>query len=79
MKINKDYIDPSYSVSVDTAITILECKLMKLKSEDRALVCTDGIWNKITRNELYILSCSTNFKLSVKQIEKRLKTQAEDN
>jgi protein phosphatase len=67
------------SISVDTAFPILACKKMKLESGDRMLVCSDGVWNKLTRNDLHILASSTNLKFSIKQIEERLRTEADDN
>jgi protein phosphatase len=67
------------SISVDTAFPILECKQMKLESGDRILVCTDGVWNKLTRNDLHSLASSANLNSNVKLIEKKLEADADDN
>ena len=67
------------SISVDTAFPILECKQMKLKSGDRILVCTDGVWNKLNGNDLIILASSINLKLSLKKIAKKMEAESDDN
>jgi serine/threonine protein phosphatase PrpC len=67
------------SISVDTAFPILECKQMKLESGDRILVCTDGVWNKLNRNDLHIIASSANLNITVKLIEKKLGAVADDN
>lgn len=67
------------SISVDTAFPILECTQMKLESGDRMLVCTDGVWNKLTRNDLHSIATSTNLNILVKIIENKLEADADDN
>ncbi len=67
------------SISVDTAFPILECKQMKIESGDRILVCTDGVWNKLTRIDLQSLASSANLNSAVKLIEKKLEADADDN
>ena len=67
------------SISVDNAFPILESKQMKLESGDRIIVCTDGVWNKLTRNDLQSLASSANLNSTVKLIEKKLEADADDN
>ena len=52
---------------------------MKLESGDRIFVCTDGVWNKLTRNDLQSLASSANLNSTVKLIEKKLEADADDN
>jgi serine/threonine protein phosphatase PrpC len=56
------------SISVDTAFPVLECREMKFETGDRILVCTDGVWNKLTQKDIHSLASSANLNITLKLI-----------
>jgi protein phosphatase len=67
------------AITADNAFPIMETKQVKLHSGDRILVCTDGVWNKLKRNDLNSIAISINLNNTVKLIEKKLEAVANDN
>lgn len=67
------------AIIADSAFPILESRKIKLQSGDRILLCTDGVWNKMNHRDLNNLATSENLKIAIKQIEQKLKTEADDN
>ena len=43
------------------------------------LVCTDGVWNKLTRDDLLSIASSSTLNITVKLIKKKLAAVADDN
>lgn len=66
-------------ISLDGAFPILESKQMRLRSGDRILVCTDGVWNYIERKDMIGFAKTDNLQQYVNQVADKLKTTSGDN
>lgn len=66
-------------ISMDAAFPILESKQMRLRTGDRLLVCTDGVWNSIEKKSLIDFAGAKNLQEMATHFEEKLKSDAGDN
>lgn len=68
-----NYIDAS------KCFPIVEVEVLTLKSQDRVLICTDGIWNAFTRKELRALITDGGLYKTEAKIKAQMTVRASDN
>ena len=66
-------------VSPDASFPDIQFKQLRLRSGDRMLVCTDGVWNYIEKKEMIGFAQEKNLKEYAGRIAKKLKKASGDN